>query len=94
MNNPANPLISVIIPIYNVESYLPRCLESVLSQTLPNLEIILVDDVSPDRCGAICDEYAAKDPRIRVLRRQECRNPARHGRPRPLFHLHRQRRLG
>lgn len=59
--------ISVIIPIYNVEEYLRRCLDSVLGQTYQNLEIILVDDGSPDGCPAICDEYAARDPRIRVI---------------------------
>ena len=57
-------LISVILPIYNVESYLRRCINSILLQTYPNLEIILVDDGSPDSCGAICDEYAKMDARI------------------------------
>lgn len=61
------PLISVILPIYNVEEYLPRCIESVIHQTYTNLEILLVDDGSPDRCPQICDEYAKKDERIRVL---------------------------
>lgn len=60
-------LISVIIPIYNVEAYLERCIDSVLSQTYTNLEIWLVDDGSPDRCGEICDEYALKDSRIKVI---------------------------
>lgn len=62
--------ISVIIPIYNVEAYLPRCLDSVINQTYKDLEIILVDDGSPDRCGEICDEYAAKDPRIKVIHKK------------------------
>lgn len=62
-----NPLISVIVPIYNVEAYLPRCLDSIVNQTYRNLEIILVDDGSPDNCGAICDEYANRDSRIRVI---------------------------
>ena len=62
-----NPLISVIVPIYNVEAYLPRCLDSIVNQTYQNLEIILVDDGSPDNCGAICDEYARRDSRIRVI---------------------------
>lgn len=61
------PLISVIVPCYNVEEYLPKCVESILSQTYKNLEIILVDDGSPDNCGKICDEYAAKDGRIKVI---------------------------
>ena len=58
-----NPLITVIVPIYNVEIYLRKCLDSILTQTYKNLEIILVDDGSPDNCGAICDEYAANDLR-------------------------------
>lgn len=61
------PLISVIIPVYKVEKYLPKCLESVMGQTYKNLEIILVDDGSPDNCGKICDKYAAKDNRIRII---------------------------
>lgn len=60
-------LISVIIPVYKVEKYLPGCVDSVLAQTHRELEVILVDDGSPDNCGAICDEYAAKDPRIKVI---------------------------
>lgn len=61
------PLLSVIIPVYKVEPYLCRCVDSVLNQTYRNLEIILVDDGSPDHCGAICDEYAAKDERVHVI---------------------------
>ena len=60
-------LISIIIPIYNVEKYLQRCLDSVITQTYTNLEIILIDDGSPDTCPQICDEYAAKDYRIIVI---------------------------
>lgn len=63
-------LISVIIPVYKVEPYLPKCIESVLHQAYQELEIILVDDGSPDRCGAICDEYAEKDARIRVIHKE------------------------
>lgn len=65
-----DPLISVIVPVYNVEQYLPRCLDSILSQTYTNLEVILVDDGSPDHCGAICDAYAQKDSRVRVVHQQ------------------------
>lgn len=60
-------LISVIVPIYKVESYLNRCIDSIINQTYKNLEIILVDDGSPDRCGEICDNYAKLDSRIRVI---------------------------
>ncbi len=60
-------LISIIIPIYKIEDCLERCLNSVLNQTYSNLEIILVDDGSPDRCPAICDEWAKRDKRIRVI---------------------------
>lgn len=62
-----NQKLSVIIPIYNVEPYLRQCLDSVVNQTYRNLEIILIDDGSPDHCGAICDEYAAIDDRITVI---------------------------
>jgi glycosyltransferase involved in cell wall biosynthesis len=61
------PLISVIVPIYNVEIYLEKCLNSIINQTYKNLEIILIDDGSPDNCGKICDEYAKKDKRIKVI---------------------------
>lgn len=61
------PLITVIIPVYNVERYLRRCVDSVTSQTYYNLEIILVDDGSPDGSGIICDSYAASDTRVRVI---------------------------
>lgn len=61
------PKISVIVPIYRVEAYLAECMDSILSQTYQDFELILVDDGSPDNCGAICDEYAEKDSRIRVI---------------------------
>lgn len=61
------PKVSVIVPIYNVEKYLDRCVQSVLRQTLKDIEIILVDDGSPDGCPALCDAYAAKDKRIKVI---------------------------
>lgn len=65
-----SPLISVIVPIYKVEPYLRRCLDSIVNQTYTNLEIILVDDGSPDGCPAICDEYAVKDSRIIVIHKE------------------------
>lgn len=61
------PRLSVIVPIYNVEAYLPACIESILGQSLQDLELILIDDGSPDRCGTICDKYAAGDSRVRVI---------------------------
>lgn len=70
MENALAPLISVVVPIYNVEPYLMRCVKSVQGQTYQNLEIILVDDGSPDRCGEICDELAKADERIIVIHKQ------------------------
>lgn len=64
------PLISVIVPIYNVEQYLCRCVECLTAQTYKNLEIILVDDGSPDNCPQFCDEYAKKDSRIKVIHKK------------------------
>lgn len=61
------PLITVIVPCYKVEKYLPECVDSILRQTYRNLEIVLVDDGSPDRCGEICDAYAKKDSRVVVI---------------------------
>lgn len=63
-------LISVIVPIYNVEHYLAKCIETIINQTYANLEIILVDDESPDNCPAICEEYAARDARIKVIHKK------------------------
>ena len=60
-------LISIVIPVYKVEKYLEKCIQSVINQTYENLQIILVDDGSPDNCGKICDEYAKKDHRIEVI---------------------------
>lgn len=60
-------LISIIVPVYNVEAWLRQCIDSIINQTYRNLDIILIDDGSTDRCGEICDEYAAKDVRIRVF---------------------------
>lgn len=64
------PFVSVIIPVYKVEPYLRQCIDSVLAQTYRNLEIILVDDGSPDECPAICDEYAKNDARVRVIHKE------------------------
>lgn len=64
------PLFSVIIPIYKVENYLSECIESILSQTYTDFELILVDDGSPDNCDKICDAYAAQDNRIRVIHKE------------------------
>ena len=63
-------MISVIVPVYKVEKYLRACIDSILAQTYRNFELILVDDGSPDNCGAICDAYAAKDPRVRVIHQE------------------------
>ena len=60
-------MISVIVPVYRVEAYLKRCVDSIRAQTLKDLEIILVDDGSPDRSGELCDQYAVLDGRIRVI---------------------------
>ena len=67
MYNNQYPLISIIIPVYQVEKYLDKCITSVVNQTYTNLEIILVDDGSPDRCPIICDEWKSRDPRIKVI---------------------------
>ena len=64
------PLISVIVPVYNVEAYLDRCVQSIVDQSYKNLEIILVDDGSPDNCPAICDAWAEKDSRVKVVHKQ------------------------
>jgi len=65
-----DPCISIIIPVYNVELYLEKCIESVINQTYKNLEIILIDDGSPDHCGEICEQFALKDKRIRVIHKE------------------------
>ena len=62
--------ISVIVPVYKVEPYLRPCVHSILAQTFTNFELILVDDGSPDNCGAICDEYAEKNERVRVIHQE------------------------
>lgn len=65
-----NQLISIIVPCYNVEKYLPKCIDSILSQTYKNIEIFLIDDGSPDNCGNICDKYSEKDARIKVIHKE------------------------
>lgn len=65
-----NKLISIIVPVYNIEAYIKQCIESILSQTYTKFELILVDDGSPDNCGKICDEYANVDDRIKVFHKQ------------------------
>lgn len=62
--------LSIIVPVYNVEPYLRRCIDSILAQTFTDFELILVDDGSPDNCPAICDEYAEKDSRIVVIHKK------------------------
>lgn len=66
----SQPLLSIIVPVYKVEDYLCRCLDSILAQTYENFELILVDDGSPDGCGAICDRYAQQDPRVKVIHKE------------------------
>lgn len=70
MNNKHEPFVSVIVPIYNVEKYLEKCILSLITQTYTNLEIILVNDGSTDNCGTICDRYARQDSRIKVFHQQ------------------------
>lgn len=65
-----NELISIIVPVYKVEKYINRCVDSILAQTYKNLEVILVDDDSSDSCPTICDEYAKKDNRVRVVHKK------------------------
>ena len=66
------PIISIIIPVYNVQNFLPRCVDSILAQSFKDFELILVDDGSTDTSGFICDEYAHKDSRIRVFHNENC----------------------
>ena len=61
------PELSVIVPVYNAEKYLHKCVDSILNQTYRDFELLLVDDGSPDQCGRICDAYAAQDPRVKVI---------------------------
>ena len=64
------PEISIIVPVYKVEKYLNRCIDSILAQSFPDFELILVDDGSPDKSGKICDDYAAKDSRVKVIHKE------------------------
>lgn len=66
----SKPLLSIIVPVYNVEKYIERCIKSILNQSFTNFELILVDDGSPDNCGKICDEYKNKDKRIKVIHKK------------------------
>ena len=61
------PKVSVIVPVFNTEKYISECIDSILAQTFPDWELILVDDGSKDNSGIICDEYATNDSRVRVL---------------------------
>ena len=65
-----NNKLSVVVPVYRVEKFLNKCVDSIIAQTYKNLEIILVDDGSPDNCPSICDEYARKDERVRVIHKK------------------------
>ena len=65
-----SPKVSIIVPIYNVERYLDRCIQSLANQTLHDIEIILVDDESPDNCPVMCDVYEARDSRIKVVHKK------------------------
>ena len=64
------PVISVIVPVYKAEKCLTHCVDSILAQTFQDFEILLIDDGSPDQSGALCDQYAAKDSRIRVFHKE------------------------
>ena len=74
----SNPILSIIVPVYNVEQYLPKCIDSVLTQPFGDFELILVDDGSTDSSGRICDDYARKDVRIKVVHKpNDGQGPAR-----------------
>jgi len=68
--NPGTYLVSIIVPVYKVENYLRACIDSIVNQTYHNIEVLLVDDGSPDRCGAICDEYADRYAFVRALHKE------------------------
>ena len=75
------PKLSVIVPVYNVEQYIHKCVDSILSQTFADFELILVNDGSPDNCDKICDEYASKDNRVKVIHKK---NGVQNGKKIPL----------
>lgn len=68
--NTIQTLISIIVPVYKVEDYINQCINSILHQSYENWELILVDDGSPDLCGCICDDFATKDKRIKVIHKE------------------------
>ena len=68
-----DPIISIIVPIYNVDKYLSRCIDSILNQIFKNFELILVNDGSTDNSGVVCEEYANKDNRIKVIHKSNGR---------------------
>ena len=68
-------MITIVVPVYKVEEYLDRCIESILKQTYTDFELLLVDDGSPDNCGKMCDEYAEKDKRIFVIHQKTAAFP-------------------
>lgn len=70
MGEKKGPIVSVIVPVYGVEPYLRQCMDSILGQTFTDFELIMVDDGSPDRCGDICDEYASRDNRVKVIHKE------------------------
>lgn len=70
IRNDQEPLISIIVPVYKVEPYLPRCLDSIVHQTYSNTEVLLVDDGSPDRCGELCEEYSRRYPNIITIHQE------------------------
>lgn len=63
-------MVSIIVPVYNVEAFLPMCIQSILDQTITDFEVILVDDGSSDKCPLICDQYAKRDSRIKVIHKK------------------------
>ena len=70
MKERMKPKVSIVVPIYNVEQFLDRTMQSLIAQTLKNIEIIMVDDESPDNCPAICDQYAQQYPNIKVVHKK------------------------